>query len=93
MSMVDKERIAAAATLKALGYLFPSLNVWSAPNSVRIHCATETDVMYAALMRRADALEGTERSPEQVALLTIADVREAYEAMRGPQGNEPDGNR
>lgn len=48
--------------------------------------------MHALLVKRADALVGcTEGSPEQEELERLADVIEAYEAKRWPQGKVASG--
>jgi len=92
MGMIDKERIAAVATLKALGYAFAPATGWSLPDGQRIGCMRESDAMHAVLMRRADALQGcTDGSAEESELKAIADVLEAYEARRWPEGKEPGG--
>jgi hypothetical protein len=90
MSMIDKERIAAVATLRALGYTFSLPSGWSPPaDASASSCLTESDAMLAVLMRRADALSGcTEGSPEENELRTITDVIETYEAKRWPTGKE-----
>ena len=48
--------------------------------------------MHAALVRHADALAGClEGSEEEAELKAIADVLDAYEAKRWPEGKEPGG--
>jgi hypothetical protein len=52
----------------------------------------ESDAMHALLIKRADELIGsTEASPEEQELRTLADVIDAYEAKRWPNGKMPDG--
>lgn len=52
----------------------------------------EADAMHTLLVKRADELVGcTEGSPEEEELHTLADVIDAYEAKRWPDGKLPDG--
>jgi len=52
----------------------------------------EADAMHAVLTKRADELVGcTEGSPEEEELRTLADVIEAYEAKRWPNGRAAGG--
>jgi hypothetical protein len=90
MSTIDKERIAAVVTLKALGYTFSLPGGWSPPvGAGASSCRAESDAMLGVLMRRADALSGcAEGSPEEDELRTITDVTETYEAKRWPTGKE-----
>ena len=47
----------------------------------------ESDAMHALLIKRADELMGsTEGSPQEEELRTLADVIDAYEAKRWPNG-------
>src|SRR5215475_7756806 len=95
MSIIDRQRVAAVAKLEALGYTDALATGWSpcvdsAPGLVP--STAEADAMHAALMRRADALEGcTEGSPEEDELRAITDVIEAYAAQRWPDGKEAGG--
>jgi hypothetical protein len=83
MGKVDKERIAAVRTLEHLGFKFDGRNwVGGVPAIV-----PEADALHGLLMDRAEALAGgTDGSPEADELATIADVLEAYEAKRWPDG-------
>ena len=46
----------------------------------------EADAMHVLLVLRADQLEGTENSEEARELAMIAEVLEAYECKRWPDG-------
>jgi len=96
MSIIDKQRIAAVATLEALGYKFSKVGGWMPPSNVGdtppFQTRAEADAMHALLMARADALEGcTDGSPEEAELKAIADALVAYEAKRWPTGKEQGG--
>ena len=95
MSMIDRQRIAAVATLEALGYLFSVAEGWTppaAPMPAGLLSTAEADAMHTVLMARADALDGcTEGSSEQTERMRIVDVIEAYEAKRWPNGKETGG--
>jgi hypothetical protein len=92
MSTIDKERIAAVATLKALGYTFTPSTGWSLPTGAAPHYAPECDAMHAILIHRADTLAGcAEGSPEAAELERIAGAIGAYEAKRWPEGKAATG--
>jgi hypothetical protein len=96
MSMIDRQRIAAVATLEALGYVFSVAEGWTAPadaaTPAELLSPTEADAMHTVLMARADALDGcAEGSPEQTELKCIVGAIEAYEAKRWPNGKEAGG--
>ena len=96
MSIIDKQRIAAVATLEALGYKFSKVDGWMPPSNVddtpAFHRSAEADAMHTLLMARADALEGcADGSPEEAELKGIADALVAYEAKRCPDGKEDGG--
>jgi hypothetical protein len=96
ISSIDKQRIAAVAKLKELGYTFSLPDGWTPPASFpgagSVLTTAESDAMHAVLMRRADALQGCgEGSPEEVELEGIVNAIDAYEARRWPDGKEPGG--
>ena len=96
MSMIDRQRIAAVATLEALGYVFSVAEGWMAPADAAtpagLASTAEADAMHAVLMARADALDGcAEGTPEETELKSIANAIEAYEAKRWPNGKEAGG--
>jgi hypothetical protein len=94
MSIIDKQRVAAVATLKALGYTFLLADGWTPPGTTSPPSSwtAEADAINAILMARADALEGcTEGSPEEAELKAIADAIGAYEAKCWPDGKAPGG--
>ena len=96
MSMIDRQRIAAVATLEALGFVFSVAEGWTAPANAAtpagLPSTAEADAMHAVLMARADALDGcAEGSPEETELKSIANAIEAYEAKRWPNGKEAGG--
>ena len=88
MSTIDRQRIAAVRTLKAMGYVFRD-HEWTGP---AITSTFEADALHALLVLRADALEGcAENSEESRELAMIAEGLEAYEAVRWPDGTIPGG--
>ena len=95
MSIIDKQRVAAVATLESLGYIFSLADGWSRTDTASAAAllpTAEPDAMHAVLVLRADALEGcSEGSPEEAELKTITDAITAYEAKRWPDGREPRG--
>jgi hypothetical protein len=96
MSMIDRQRIAAVATLEALGYVFSVAGGWMAPATAAapagLLSTAEADAMHTVLMARADALDGcAEGSPEETELKSIVDAVEAYQAKRWPSGKEAGG--
>jgi hypothetical protein len=93
MSIIDKQRVAAVATLEAIGYTFSLAEDWSAPNAGDGAVGSaEGDAMHTLLVHRADALEGcTEGSAEEAELKSIAGALEAYETKRWPNGKETSG--
>jgi hypothetical protein len=90
MSIIDKQRIAAVRTLVDLGYVF--LDEWIAPIGQTTPVTAEADAMHALLVLRADELEGcTANSEDARELAMIAEVLEAYECKRWPEGKVPGG--
>ena len=86
MSSIDKQRIAAVRTLKALGYEFVA-GEWNAPAGAAPSLIPSADAMLACLMRRADELaDCTKGSDEEGELEAITDAIEAYEVVRWPEG-------
>ena len=88
MSIIDRQRITAVATLQALGYTYSLFSGWTMPTHAgACPCTTESDALHAILIRRADALAGsTEGSPEEDELKRIADALLSYEAKRWLEG-------
>jgi hypothetical protein len=89
-------RIAAVWALEALGFTYRNDRTWMpavvAPSQT-LPLIAEADAMYAALVYRADALAGcVESLAEKAELAAIAEVLEAYEAKRWPEGKVPGGN-
>jgi hypothetical protein len=102
MDNIDRQRIAAVRTLEALGFTYRYIThpaggpgTWAPPTSPAsrtLPLILEADAMHAALVRRADALMGClEGSEEEEELEAIADVLEAYETRRWPDGKERGG--
>jgi hypothetical protein len=92
---IDKQRIAAVAALKALGFKYASDRGWlPAINSGRgafggtpPDFAAEADAMHALLVMRPDVLMGApEASDGATELRHITDAVEAYEIKRWPRG-------
>jgi hypothetical protein len=96
MGIIDKQRVAAVATLEALGYTYSVAKGWLGPTDAQstgtLLGTAEADAMLAVLMHRADALQGcTEGSPEETELESLVNAIQAYEAKRWPEGKEPGG--
>ena len=97
MSIIDRQRVAAVATLGSLGYTFTLAEGWSPPAddpacAVSASASAEADAMHALLLLRADKLDGCcEGTEEAKELGLIADAAEAYEAKRWPLGKEQGG--
>jgi hypothetical protein len=96
MSIIDKQRLAAVATLEALGYTYSLDEGWSPPSNAQsigtLLATAEADAMHSILVHRADALQGcTEGSPEEAELESVVDAIEAYQAKRWPDGKEAGG--
>jgi hypothetical protein len=91
MSFIDKQRIAAVATMRALGYMFSLSDGWTAPPAGSAFISTtESDAMHSVLIRVADALSRMQRGlPEEVELARIIDAIEKYEAKRWPEAKCP----
>ncbi|HEX2336808.1 MAG TPA: hypothetical protein VHI72_10055 [Hyphomicrobiaceae bacterium] len=69
--------VAAKKTTASAAYLIDAVS----------HLADVTDRMHGLLTERADTLMGcTENSPEEAELAALADVIEAYERHRWPEG-------
>jgi hypothetical protein len=93
MSIIDKQRVAAVATLEALGYTYSLAQGWTPPTDGQrsgiLFSTTEADAMHSILVHRADALQGcTEGSPEEAELESVINAIEVYEAKRWPDGKE-----
>jgi hypothetical protein len=89
MSDIDRQRISGVKLLESLGYRF-SEGAWHGPPSEDI--TAEADLMHGLLVTRADTLEGfAANSPEEAEFAAIAEVVEAYEAKRWPNGRESPG--
>jgi hypothetical protein len=91
MGIIDKQRVAAVATLQSLGYTFSLIDGWAPPpEAARTSAATaiaEADVMHALLLLRADKLDGCcPGTEEAIELDLIGNAAEAYEARRWPLG-------
>jgi hypothetical protein len=92
MSMIDKERIAAVATLKALGYAYSPTTGWSLPAGSTSQYAPECDAMHALPIHRADMRSGgAEGSAEADELRALSDTNEPLEATLGSDGREAAG--
>jgi hypothetical protein len=87
---IDRQRISAVTLLGSLGYVFRA-GEWHGP-SPGLDVTAEADLMHGMLITRADALEGfNANSPEEAEYAAIAELVEAYEANRWPDGREPRG--
>jgi hypothetical protein len=90
---IDRQRISAVRMLEALGFRCRN-GEWLADDSytMTLPFTAEADAMHAALVRRADVLEGYPGgSDEETELKAIADVLVAYEIKRWPDGKQPGG--
>jgi hypothetical protein len=91
---IDRQRIAAVRALEALGFNYQN-GTWMPAVSTLPPApmlSAEADAMHAMLVRRADALSGfLESAREDAELKAIADVVEAYETKRWPEGKERGG--
>jgi hypothetical protein len=78
---IDKQRVAAVRKLEQLGYRFDG-SEWVAPTpatATNQSILAAADAVLAALVLRADALEGCpEGSVEEAELAVISDVIDAY---------------
>ena len=91
MSDIDRQRISGVKLLESLGYVFRA-GEWQGSTPADALTA-EAELMHGLLVTRADALEGFgANSPEEAEYAAIAEVIEAYEAKRWPNGREPRGN-
>ena len=95
MGNIDRQRIEAVRTLERFGYTFTGTE-WVAPaetaQGTPPALTANADAMHALLVLRADKLAGcTEGSVEEGELPLIADTLEHYEAVRWPDGKEPQG--
>jgi hypothetical protein len=91
MTIIDKQRIDAVRVLEGLGYAFAG-DEWKAPDGAAPSFIRSADMMHWLLMRRADELTDCEEgSAEECELEAIADVLEAYESIRWPEGKIPGG--
>jgi len=89
MSEIDRQRISAVKTLQHLGLSWHN-GAWHPVSDDDL--LAEADAMHAQLVKRADELDGClEDSPEEAELAEIANVLEAYEAKRWPEGRIPGG--
>jgi hypothetical protein len=72
------------------GYVFRAGEWQGPPRGVDL--SVEADLMHGYLITRADKLEGfSANSPEDAEYALIAELVEAYEAKRWPEGREPRG--
>ena len=84
MIITDKQRIAAVAALRALGYSYSWRDDYiSRPSSGARICTTENDAMHATLLRHAAAAAAcTEDWPQEPDLKAIDDALESPETKR-----------
>jgi len=86
MSDIDRQRISDVKLLESLGYSFRGED----PPATAEPFTAEADAMHALLVTRADTLEGfSPNSPEETEYAAIAEMLEAYEAKRWPNGRQP----
>ncbi len=92
MGEVDRQRIAAAKTLEALGYVYLDGEGWKLPRGSAQWL--EADALHALLTKRADRLSDSIRGSREAAeFRTIVDALQAYEGKRWPNAKISDGNR
>jgi hypothetical protein len=90
MSLIDRKRIAAVATLEALGFSFET-GAWQPPGAP-VPETLHGDTILGLLHDRAEALIGRcEASAEEAELKAIGSAIEAYEQERWPDGKVPGG--
>ena len=84
---IDRQRITAVIRMEAKGYVFDGMEWQPVEGATVPSLTTAADALHARLVMRADALAGcTEGSDEEGELVAIAEVVEAYEAVRWPEG-------
>jgi len=91
---IDRKRVAALAVLESMGWIWRD-GEWVSPRRAALDgdaLVSAADDMLAALIRRADTLEGaTEDADEMAELGVIGGAVEAYETARWPEGKIPGG--
>jgi hypothetical protein len=89
MGHIDRQRISAVKKLQELGLAWFQ-GTWQTVASDNL--VAEADAMHAQLVKRADELlVCKDGSPEEAELAEIANVLEAYETKRWPEGRIPGG--
>jgi hypothetical protein len=89
MGHIDRQRISAVKKLQELGLAWLQ-GAWQTVASDNL--VAEADAMHAQLVKRADELLGCkDGSAEEAELAEIADILEAYEVKRWPEGRIPGG--
>jgi hypothetical protein len=93
MSIIDRQRIAAANAMEAMGYTFDGFT-WSEDASAEGSSAltAEAVALHSLLVLRADKLMGCAKgSDEEPEFKSIAETVMAYEAKRWRDGKVPGG--